>query len=113
MTKYLVLYRSSLSAGEQMAGGTPEQAEAGMKAWMDWAGRAGDALIDLGSPLTPVATVGPAGTEAPGAQTVGGFSIMQADSLKDVTALLDDHPHFLSPGESSIEVLEFLPIPGS
>jgi hypothetical protein len=77
---------------------------------MEWAGRAGDAIVDLGSPLTAVATVG---TEAPSAQSVGGFSILEAASLKDVTALLDDHPHFLSPGENSIEILEFLPIPGS
>src|SRR5262249_48508413 len=34
MTKFLVLYRSSVSAAEQMAAGTPEQAQAGMAAWM-------------------------------------------------------------------------------
>jgi hypothetical protein len=32
MKKFLVLYRSSVSAADQMAAATPEQAEAGMAA---------------------------------------------------------------------------------
>ena len=34
MTRFMVLYLSSTSAREQMANATPEQAEAGMAAWM-------------------------------------------------------------------------------
>jgi hypothetical protein len=30
-----------------------------------------------------------------------------------VTKLLEDHPHFHTPGDNSIEILEFLPIPGA
>ena len=52
MPKYMILYRSSLGAGEQM--GTPEQAQQGMQAWMNWAERAGSALVDMGSPLSSV-----------------------------------------------------------
>jgi len=26
--------------------------------------------------------------------------------------MLDGHPHFMSPGDNSIEILEFLPVPG-
>ncbi len=51
MTKFMVLYRSALSARDQMASATPEQAKAGMEAWMAWAGKAGDAIVDLGAPL--------------------------------------------------------------
>src|SRR4051794_41969849 len=61
MAKFMVLYRSSASASEQMAAGTPEQAQAGMEAWMKWAGSTGSALLDLGSPLNQVATVGNGG----------------------------------------------------
>jgi hypothetical protein len=39
MSKFLVLYRSSVSAREQMANATPEQAQAGMQAWQAWARR--------------------------------------------------------------------------
>jgi hypothetical protein len=34
MKKFLVLYRAPISAREQMAKATPEQAKAGMDAWM-------------------------------------------------------------------------------
>ena len=109
MTQYLVLYRSSTSPADQMAKTTPEQAQAGMDAWMQWASKAGKAIVDLGSPLSSVATVGKAD---PG-QHIGGFSVLQADSKEALTALLDGHPHFHAPGDNSIEVLEYLPIPGS
>ena len=47
MAKYLVLYRASKSAQEQMASGTPEQAKEGMELWMQWAGTAGSAIGGL------------------------------------------------------------------
>ena len=106
----MVLYRSSVSANEQMTNSTPEQAQAGMEAWMQWAGKAGDHIVDLGSPVASVATVGKGDGVG---QPIGGFSILQGDSRDEITALLDGHPHFQSPGNPSIEVLEFLPMPGS
>jgi hypothetical protein len=107
VTKYLLLYRSSVAAGEQM-GASPEQAQEGMELWMQWAGKASGALVDLGSPLAAVATVG----NGDGGQPIGGFSILEAESVEAVKELLDGHPHFHSPGDPSIEILEFLPIPG-
>jgi hypothetical protein len=107
MAKYLVLYRASMSAQEQMASGPPEQAQAGMELWMQWAGKAGSAIIDMGSPLQSVATVGKTGLPA-----IGGFSILEAENQNALQELLDDHPHFHSPGDTGIEVLEFLPVPG-
>ena len=109
MAKFLVLYRAGGDASAQMADMTPEQAQAGMELWMTWAGNAGNALVDLGSPLASVAMVGKGENGLP----IGGFSIMEADSKDAVTKLLDDHPHFHTPGPTAIEVLEFQPIPGS
>src|SRR5215510_13456177 len=60
MTKFMVLYRSFASARDQMENATPEQRKAGMDAWMAWAARAGDAIVDLGSPLDSVTRVGAA-----------------------------------------------------
>lgn len=51
MPKFMILYRSPVTAAEQMASGSPEQAQAGMDAWMAWAGKAGAAIVDLGAPL--------------------------------------------------------------
>jgi hypothetical protein len=104
MPKYLVLYRSQMTAGEQMANSTPEAAQAGMAAWMAWGEKAGDALVDWGSPTQPVTQgdPGPAGW-------VGGYSILQADDSDAVAAVLDGHPH---KEVGTIEVLEILPMPG-
>jgi len=108
MPKYLVLYRSSVDAMEQMSSASPEQAKEGMALWMKWAEQAGSSLVDLGSP------VGKSQTLPSGAQTgvpIGGFSVLDADSEATVTKLLEDHPHLHSPG-AAIEVLEYLPMPG-
>jgi hypothetical protein len=108
VAKYLVLYRSTVSAAEQMEGASPEDAQAGMDAWMQWAGKVGDAMVDMGSPLQSVGVVGGSGDGA----HIGGFSILEAGSADDAKALVDGHPHLMSPGDPSVEVLEFLPLPG-
>ena len=103
MTKFLVLYRSDRTAQEQMAQATPEQQAAGMRAWMDWAGQAGEAVVDLGAPLSPASTGADGRT--------GGFSILQADSAEALQQVLKGHPHTTMMG-GTIDVYEFLPAPG-
>lgn len=107
MKKYLVLYRSPVSAADQMKGVTPEQMKAGMDAWMKWAQSAGSAIVDLGSPLGPSAVL--KGEKGPG--FIGGYSILQAESLDHAKKILEGHPHLHPPG-FSIEVLETMPMPG-
>ena len=109
MTKFMVLYRSAMSAREQMAGASPEQAQAGMDAWMAWAAKAGDAIVDLGAPLAEAGHVGP-GSAGGDSDHISGFSILQAESADALTSVLDGHPHLATGG--SIEALEFLSIPG-
>jgi hypothetical protein len=105
MKKFLVLYRSSVSAQQQMSTATPEQAKAGMDAWMAWAKKSGAALVDMGAPVGETALL--KGTAGPG--YVGGYSLVQADSLEKAKGLFDDHPHFRAPG-AAIELLELLPM---
>jgi len=110
MKKFLVLYRAPISAREQMARATPEQVKAGMEAWMAWANKAGKAIVELGMPLGNAQQLqGPSVTESK--TTVTGYSILQGDSAESVTQLLRDHPH-LRMANFSIELLEFLPLPG-
>jgi len=111
MPKFLVLYRSSASARDQMANATSEQAKAGMDAWMNWAERSSDAIVDLGAPLGEAERVGSGAPSSPELQ-ISGFSVVQADSREDAARLFDDHPHLHMPGESSIEVRELLSPPG-
>lgn len=100
MTKYLVLYKADQSAQEQMSNATPEQAQEGMAAWMEWQRRAGDAIVDMGSPLAPNGDADP---------SIGGYSIVQADSADALSRVLEGHPH-LQMGR--IETHQFLDMPG-
>lgn len=110
MKKFLVIYGSPTSAREQMAKATPEQAKAGMDAWLAWSQKAGTAIIDLGAPLGNSAMVS-GGKTTDSKSDIGGFSILQAESREALGALLAEHPHFHMPG-TTIEVHELLPLPG-
>jgi hypothetical protein len=90
--KYMVLYRSSVPATEQM-GSDPEAAQAGMALWMKWAGQVGGAMADMGSPLGSVATVNASGsTTDASSPLIGGFSVLEAGSVDAAKKLLDDRP---------------------
>jgi hypothetical protein len=108
MKKFLVLYRSSISAKQQMASATPEQGKAGMDAWMGWAKRSGAALVEMGAP-TGDSTLLRGAASTPG--FIGGYSIVQADSVDAARKLFDAHPHFEAPG-GAIELLELISMPG-
>jgi hypothetical protein len=109
MKKFLVLYRAPISAREQMAKATPEQAKAGMEAWMGWAKKSEKAIVDLGSPVGDPVVVGPG---KPLGDYIGGFSILQAESVDALQKVLQGHAHLMMPG-GSIEIREFLPMPGT
>ena len=105
MQKFLVLYRSKMSMGEQMAASTPEERQTAMDAWMAWGGGAGEALVEWGVPTQPTSDEdpGPAGW-------IGGYSILQAEDADAVRAVLASHPHNQV---GTIEVLQMLDMPGA
>jgi hypothetical protein len=108
--KFVVLYIAPQSAQAQMAESSPEAAQEGMKAWMTWAERAGDGIVDLGTPLGTGKDITATGSSETNTG-VGGYTILQADDLAGAEALLDGHPHLMMPG-ASIQVYETLDIPG-
>jgi len=111
MKKFVVLYKSPKPAEEAMAEASPEEAEAGMKMWMDWAARAGDGIVDLGTPLGAAKVLdGSAVTDAEA--TLGGYSVIQAEDLDAAVALMGGHPHFMSGEGATIQIHETLDIPG-
>ena len=93
-----------------MANATPEQAQAGMDAWMRWAGRAGSAITDMGSPVSYGGTVG--ATYPAGEGNIGGYSVLEADSLDALKGLLDGHPHLMMGEGAGIDIHELLELPG-
>jgi hypothetical protein len=110
MTRYLVIYEAPVSAQQQLAESTPEQTQAGMDAWMAWASKADDAIVDLGQPLGTGRSITSDGV-GDYRGTATGYSVVEAGSLDEVVELLSGHPHLHTPG-GSIVVLEGLPTPG-
>ena len=109
MKKFLVLYRAPIASFDQMMKATPEEAKAGMDAWMTWANKAKSSIVDLGAPLGKGLKVTPAGSSAV-RNDLGGFSIMQADSKEALAEVLKGHPHFMM-ADGFIEVTEMMPMP--
>lgn len=108
MPKYMILYKSDVSAAEQMAKATPEQIQASMQAWTNWKDDL-DATIDFewGLPLQTVAEVTP-DSVAESHSTVTGYAVMEGDK-QAVSSILQSHPHLQIQG-TSIDVLEMIPI---
>jgi hypothetical protein len=110
MKKFLVLYKASASAFEQMMKATPEQQKAGMEGWMAWSKKAASSIVDMGAPLGKSLRVTKSGA-SPATNDLGGYSILQGESKEAVAESLKGHPHFTMP-DSSIEIVELMPIPG-
>jgi hypothetical protein len=108
MKKFLVLYKAPQASFDQMMKAPPEQQKAGMDAWMAWSQRTGHPLVDLGAPLGKTLKVTPAGA-SPTKNDLGGYSMMQGESKEAVGALLEDHPHLMTP-DGTIEVMP-MPVP--
>ena len=112
MKKFLVLYKASPEAFQQMMKNTTsEQQKAGMKAWTTWSEKAASSIVDMGGPLGKSLAVAKSGAVTAVVNDLGGFSVMQAESKEALAAQMKEHPHFMMP-ESSIEIVELMPIPG-
>jgi len=110
MKKFMVLYQSPVNGRERMEQASPEQMKASMDEWIAWRAKVGEDKLEFGSPLN-VGKLIANGHVSDGKMTVSGYSIVQADDLDAATELLKDHPVLKTPG-TSIEILEFLDMPG-
>lgn len=113
MKKFIVTYQAPIDASWKTQESTPEEMEEGMKAWMAWAQKCGDKLVDMGTPLGNGITVGPGGSSASSASRIIGYSILQANNMEEARGLLKDHPHLDWNAECEIDVLESLAMTGS
>ncbi len=112
MKKFIVTYHAPAEALAQSANATPEEMEAGMKPWMDWASKCGDKLVDLGTPLMGGQKLNADGSSENSTREVAGYSILQANDIEEAKGLLQGHPHLGWAGGCEIEVHEAMPLPG-
>lgn len=101
MAHYLLIYRADPEAMASMPQPTPEQMQQMTDAWMGWRDRVGAAMVDFGDPTVPAS----AGADP----TVGGYSIVEADSHEHAQSLIAGHPHAAMGGR--IDVYEVTPFP--
>jgi hypothetical protein len=112
MKKFIVIYHTPAEAAKMMASVSKEDQAKGMEGWMAWAKKSGNKLVDLGSPLMNGQRLSPDGKTANSTKEVNGFSILQAEDMKEALGLLKGHPHLGWNSSCTIEVHEAMPIPG-
>ena len=87
---------------------SPEEMKKGMEPWVAWFKKGGKAFVDAGTPLGN----GMHFTKKSGSKSTTeatGYSIVQAENMNGVKAMLADNPHFMTP-KARIEVLEMMPM---
>ncbi len=110
MKDFLFIYRDSSSNTQP----SPEEMQASMSRWMNWLGSiaAQNKLVDRGHPLMPDGKVRKQGnviTDGPYTEikeTVGGFSIVRAESLEEATEIANGCPSLDRGG--SVEIREIV-----
>jgi len=103
----MILYMAPVSAEQQM-NVSPEEMKKGMEPWMAWFKKAGAALVDAGTPLG--GGMHYTKNESSKSMTeIAGYSIVQAENMDAVKAMIADSPHFMMP-KASIEVFEMIPM---
>jgi hypothetical protein len=112
MKKFIVIYHAPMDAMKQMADVPKEEQAKGMEAWMVWAKKCGNKLVDLGAPLMGGQRVNPDGKSTDSNKEVCGYSILHAKDMNEAKKLLQGHPHLGWNAACSIEVHETMPLPG-
>ena len=102
MGKYLLVYYGGKMEPD------PKLAEKTMAAWMKWIGELGEAVVDPGAPTQPGTVVSSSGFKSAGAKPVGGYSILQAQSLDAAVRLAKGCPVLAVGG--LVEVSPLLPM---
>jgi hypothetical protein len=102
MAKFLYLF----TGGEMAA--TPEAQEEQMQEWTSWFGTLGDSVVDMGNAFGGSSTVTNGTASDGGASKLGGYSIINAESLGEATKKAGGCPVLRSGG--SVEVYEALPM---
>jgi hypothetical protein len=98
MAKYMLAYK-----GGGMAESDAER-DAAMKAWGEWFGQLGAALVDPGNPFGASSSVGTNGATG----DLTGYSLLNAGDLAAATKLAEGCPVLANGG--SVEVYEAIPI---
>jgi hypothetical protein len=106
MAKFIYLYRGPAPVPDR----TPEQGAERAAAFGAWMKKVGPALLDVGSPFGPSASVRGDGTEGPAGDLIG-YTIIEAENLAAAKTLTDGLPFLAGrDGTCAVEIFELLPM---
>ncbi len=108
MPRYMMVYKGEATDVADMS---EEEGAAVMAKWGVWMEKVGPALSDVGTPFGPGTSLVDDGTTGM-AQSLTGYSIVEANDIDAAQSLADGHP-YLSEGKGNyaIDVFEMLPVP--
>jgi len=108
--KFLAIYRMDMGEMQKMmATMTPEHRNKSMAEWEAWMKKRAASFADRGGPVGKTKKVA-AGGVSDTRNDIGGYSIIQADSYDQATAIFADGPHLSMPG-ATVEVMEIMAMP--
>jgi len=108
MAKYILIYKGEATSMDEM---TPEQGAEVLAKWTTWMDKVGPALADVGTPFGPGASLVDDGSEGM-AQSLTGYSIVEADSIEGAKGHADGHPYLSEGmGNYAIDIFELMPVP--
>jgi hypothetical protein len=117
MKKFLAIYIGTEAALERAQWRQLDEEQrkardgAAFKAWLEWGTAHAAAIVDQGSPLGKTKRASPEGI-SDSKNDITGYVIVQAESHEAAARLFENHPHFTAFPGDSVEIMEFLPIPG-
>ena len=108
MAKYIMIYKGEATPMDEM---TPEMGAAVLEKWTTWMNKVGPALADVGTPFGEGTSLVDDGTDGT-AQSLTGYSIVEADSLEGAKAHADGHPYLSEgKGDYAIDIFELMDVP--
>lgn len=106
MAKYFLAY----VGGQSGVPSSPDEQQKLMQAWAAWMGGLRDRMVDGGAPLGPPSSVSSSGVVSEGGTSrIGGYSIINADSVEHAVTATKGCPHLAQGG--TIEIFEMLEVP--
>ena len=109
MKKFMILYSAPISAEQQMQAAGSEGRNEGMALWMKWFEKHGANIVEGGSPLVGGMSYTRGGNAKLQTPFLTGYTVVQAEDMDGVAAMLQEHPHYFLPG-ASIQAYEMMPM---
>lgn len=106
MKTFIALYYAPAEAMAASAQATEAEKAEGMKAWFAWKDKHDAHILDFGAPSLPGQRIDAGRNWQPAGTEIGGYSMVQADSLDHAKTLFADHPHLDWVPGCTIEVAE-------